>query len=152
MPSPLCYFGLLSEDESISRVKLRSQTGGHDVTDEVIRFNFNEGLAKSNRTYTCLKISTSSMAFQNMGELLPCTLRKDIFIEWRTILPFGSGSSLKRLLTDFPSNRYKRKRLTAGLALCVWQAILYPSAQFRLTDIRTPFLSGFLGHTICGIP
>lgn len=46
MPSPLCYFGLLSEDESISRVKLRSQTGGHDVTDEVIRFNFNEGLAK----------------------------------------------------------------------------------------------------------
>ena len=42
----LCYFGLLSEEESISRVKLRAQTGGHDVTDEVIRFNFNEGLAK----------------------------------------------------------------------------------------------------------
>ena len=42
----LCYFGLLSEDESISRVKLRAQTGGHDVTDDVIRFNFNEGLAK----------------------------------------------------------------------------------------------------------
>ena len=42
----LCYFGLLSVDESISRVKLRSQIGGHDVTDEVIRFNFNEGLAK----------------------------------------------------------------------------------------------------------
>lgn len=43
----LCYFGLLSEDESVSRVKLRAQTGGHDVTDEVIRFNFTEGLAKA---------------------------------------------------------------------------------------------------------
>jgi hypothetical protein len=68
------------------------------------------------------------MAFQNMGELLPCTLRKDIFIEWRTILPFGSGSSLKRLLTDFPSNRYNRKRLTVGLtgglSLCVCAYIL----------------------------
>lgn len=42
----LCYFGLLSEDESVSRVKLRVQYGGHDVTDEVIRFNFIEGLIK----------------------------------------------------------------------------------------------------------
>ena len=37
-------FRQYSEDESVSRVILRSQTGGHDVTDEVIRFNFNEGL------------------------------------------------------------------------------------------------------------
>lgn len=36
----LCYFGLYSECESVSRVILRSQTGGHDVSDEVIRFNF----------------------------------------------------------------------------------------------------------------
>ena len=40
----LCYFGLNSENESVSRVILRAQTGGHDVSDEVIRFNFNEGL------------------------------------------------------------------------------------------------------------
>jgi len=63
-----------------------------------------------------------------MGEQSPYILRKDIFTEWRTILPFGSGSSLKRLLTDFPSNRYKRKRLTAGLtaglSLCVCAYIL----------------------------
>ena len=45
----LCYFGLYSEDESVSRVILRSQTGGHDVTDEVIRFNFNEGLKKAKK-------------------------------------------------------------------------------------------------------
>lgn len=40
----LCYFGLYSESDSVSRVMLRAQTGGHDVPDEVIRFNFNEGL------------------------------------------------------------------------------------------------------------
>lgn len=40
----LCYFGLYSESESVSRVMLRVQTGGHDVSDEVIRFNFKEGL------------------------------------------------------------------------------------------------------------
>ena len=43
----LCYFGLFSEDESVSRVMLRSKTGGHDVSDEVIRFNFNEGSKKA---------------------------------------------------------------------------------------------------------
>lgn len=40
----LYYFGLYSEDESVSRVIHRVQTGGHNVTDEIIRFNFNEGL------------------------------------------------------------------------------------------------------------
>ena len=40
----LCYFGLYSEDESVSRVIHRVQTGGHDVADDVIRFNFHEGL------------------------------------------------------------------------------------------------------------
>ena len=40
----LCYFGLRSEEESISRVILRTQNGGHNVEDDVIRFNFQEGL------------------------------------------------------------------------------------------------------------
>ncbi len=40
----LCYFGLYSESDSVSRVIHRAQTGGHDVADEVIRFNFREGL------------------------------------------------------------------------------------------------------------
>lgn len=40
----LVYFGLYSEEESVSRVIHRVQTGGHDVADDVIRFNFNEGL------------------------------------------------------------------------------------------------------------
>ena len=34
----LVYFGLYSEDESVSRVIHRVQTGGHDVADDVIRF------------------------------------------------------------------------------------------------------------------
>lgn len=40
----LIYFGLYSEEESVSRVIHRVQTGGHDVADDVIRFNFHEGL------------------------------------------------------------------------------------------------------------
>ena len=40
----LCYFGLYSESDSISRVMLRVQTGGHDVDNEVVRFNFTEGI------------------------------------------------------------------------------------------------------------
>ncbi len=40
----LVYFGLHSEDESISRVIHRVLTGGHDVENDIIRFNFNEGL------------------------------------------------------------------------------------------------------------
>ena len=40
----LCYFGLNNEDESVSRVIHRVQTGGHDVADDIIRFNFHEGL------------------------------------------------------------------------------------------------------------
>lgn len=40
----LCYFGLRNEDESVSRVIHRVQTGGHDVADDVIRYNFHEGL------------------------------------------------------------------------------------------------------------
>ncbi|MBQ9203251.1 MAG: hypothetical protein IJ155_03300 [Prevotella sp.] len=42
----LCYFGLATEDDSVSRVMLRVQTGGHDVADDVIRFNFKTGLQK----------------------------------------------------------------------------------------------------------
>lgn len=45
----LIYFGLQSENESVSRVTHRVLTGGHDVTDEVIRFNFNEGLVNTRK-------------------------------------------------------------------------------------------------------
>ena len=40
----LVYFGLYSEEDSVSRVIHRVQTGGHDVADDVICFNFIEGL------------------------------------------------------------------------------------------------------------
>lgn len=45
----LCYFGLCSESDSVCRVMHRAQTGGHDVADEVIRFNFKEGLQNAKR-------------------------------------------------------------------------------------------------------
>ena len=51
----LYYFGLYSEDESVSRVIHRVQTGGHNVTDEVIRFNFNEGLKNAKQIFIYLR-------------------------------------------------------------------------------------------------
>ena len=45
----LCYFGLYSEADSVSRVMFRAQKGGHDVAEDVIRFNFNEGLKNTRR-------------------------------------------------------------------------------------------------------
>lgn len=53
----LCNFDLLSEDDSVSRVTLRAQTGGHDVADEVIRFNFTRDWPKSDNTFISLRTS-----------------------------------------------------------------------------------------------
>ena len=40
----LCYFGLSSIKESFNRVSQRKISGGHDVSGDVIRFNYYEGL------------------------------------------------------------------------------------------------------------
>lgn len=39
----LCYFGLQNEQESISRVIHRKMNGGHDVDNNVIHYNFQNG-------------------------------------------------------------------------------------------------------------
>lgn len=46
----LYYFGLTSVEESINRVVQRSLSGGHNVTDEIIVYNFNEGISRINAT------------------------------------------------------------------------------------------------------
>lgn len=54
----LCYFGLLTEAESVSRVIQRVQMGGHDVDDETIRFNFHECLKNTKK---CLRLFENIM-------------------------------------------------------------------------------------------
>lgn len=42
----LLYFGLGSLEESIARVMQRKMFGGHDVADEIIEYNFYEGIKR----------------------------------------------------------------------------------------------------------
>ena len=43
----LYYFGLLSVEESLMRVAQRMTTGGHDVAEDIVRFNFAEGIKRT---------------------------------------------------------------------------------------------------------
>lgn len=43
----LYYFGLSSVEESMMRVSQRMTTGGHDVTEDVVRYNFTEGMKRT---------------------------------------------------------------------------------------------------------
>jgi len=73
----LCYFGLYSEDESVSRVILRSQTGGHDVSDEVIRFNFNEGLKNAKKHLDLFENLTFIGGNSDFGKIVALHIEKN---------------------------------------------------------------------------
>ena len=73
----LFYFGLASEDESVSRVILRSKTGGHDVTDEVIRFNFNEGLKNTKRNLHLFENLTFIDGNSDFGKIVALHIEKN---------------------------------------------------------------------------
>ena len=72
----LCCFGLDSEDESVSRVIHRSQTGGHDVTDEVIRFNYNEGLKNTKQHLPLFENLTFIDGSSGFGRIIAIHLTK----------------------------------------------------------------------------
>lgn len=73
----LCYFGLLSENESVSRVILRTQTGGHDVSDEVIRFNFNEGLKNAKKHLRLFENLTFIDGNSDFGKIVALHIEKN---------------------------------------------------------------------------
>ena len=66
----LCYFGLLTEEESVSRVIQRVQTKGHDVADDVIRFNFREGLRKTQQHLPLFDNITFIDGNSNYGQIV----------------------------------------------------------------------------------
>lgn len=73
----LYYFGLLSEDESVSRVIHRVQTGGHNVTDEVIRFNFNEGLKNAKQHLHLFENLTFIDGSSDFGKIVALHIAKN---------------------------------------------------------------------------
>lgn len=73
----LCYFGLNSENESVSRVILRAQTGGHDVSDEVIRFNFGEGLKNAKKHLHLFENLTFIDGNSDFGKIVALHIEKN---------------------------------------------------------------------------
>ena len=72
----LFYFGLPSVNESTSRVLQRKMFGGHDVADEVIEFNFNEGIKRVQRSLHLFDNITFIDGNSNFGEIVAIYIKK----------------------------------------------------------------------------
>lgn len=72
----LVYFGLYSEDESLSRVIHRVQTGGHDVADDVIRFNFHEGMKNTQQNLSLFDNITFIDGNSEYGQIIALHISK----------------------------------------------------------------------------
>lgn len=72
----LVYFGLYSEEDSVSRVIHRVQTGGHDVADDVIRFNFQEGLKNAQQHLRLFDNTTFTDGNSEYGQIIALHINK----------------------------------------------------------------------------
>lgn len=73
----LCYFGLYSEDESVSRVIHRVLTGGHEVADDVIHFNFHEGLKNTRQNLNLFDNLTFVDGNSSYGRIVAIHIQKN---------------------------------------------------------------------------
>jgi len=96
----LCYFGLFSENESVSRVIHRSQTGGHDVSDEVIRFNFSEGLKNAKKHLHLFENITFVDGNSDFGKIVALHIRKSGKHEVTNNPPLWFKEHFERLFGD----------------------------------------------------
>ena len=83
----LIYFGLISKEESLSRVMQRQTMGGHDVSQDVIEYNFNEGIKR---------VRTSLHLFENI-------LFIDGTSDFGDIKAIHITKSSKHQITDHPA-------------------------------------------------
>lgn len=72
----LFYFGLPSLDDSTYRVMQRKLMGGHDVTDEVIEYNFNEGIKRMQQNLHLFDNITFVDGNSNFGEIVAIYIKK----------------------------------------------------------------------------
>lgn len=72
----LFYFGLGSLKESTARVMQRKMFGGHDVTDEVIKYNFNEGIKRIQLNLNLFDNITFIDGNSNFGEIVAIYIKK----------------------------------------------------------------------------
>ena len=72
----LFYFGLPSLDDSTYRVMQRKLMGGHDVTDEVIEYNFHEGIKRMQQNLHLFDNITFVDGNSNFGEIVAIYIKE----------------------------------------------------------------------------
>lgn len=72
----LFYFGLESLDESTYRVMQRKMFGGHDVADEIIEYNFHEGIKRVQQNLHLFDNITFIDGNSNYGEVVAIYIKK----------------------------------------------------------------------------
>ena len=72
----LFYFGLPSLDDSTYRVMQRKLMGGHDVTDEVIEYNFHEGIKRMQQNLHLFDNITFVDGNSNFGKIVALYIKK----------------------------------------------------------------------------
>lgn len=72
----LYYFSLPSLDESTSRVMQRKMFGGHDVADDIIEYNFREGIRRMQRSLHLFDNITFIDGTSSFGEIVAIYIKK----------------------------------------------------------------------------
>ena len=72
----LFYFGLPSLDDSTYRVMQRKMFGGHDVADEIIEYNFHEGIKRVQQNLHLFDNITFVDGNSNFGEIVAIYIKK----------------------------------------------------------------------------
>ncbi len=72
----LFYFGLPSLDDSTYRVMQRKMFGGHDVADEIIEYNFYEGIKRMQHSLHLFDNITFIDGNSNFGEIVAIYIKK----------------------------------------------------------------------------
>ena len=72
----LFYFGLSSLDDSTYRVMQRKMFGGHDVADEIIEYNFHEGIKRVQQNLHLFDNITFVDGNSNFGEIVAIYFKK----------------------------------------------------------------------------
>ena len=72
----LFYFGLPTLDDSTYRVMQRKMFGGHDVADEIIEYNFHEGIKRVQQNLDLFDNITFVDGNSNFGEIVAIYIKK----------------------------------------------------------------------------
>lgn len=77
----LIFFGLSAKEDSLSRVIQRYTMGGHNVNQDVIEYNFTEGIKRVRASLPLFENILSLMALPILATLLPFTSRNQASIK-----------------------------------------------------------------------